>query len=93
MHTNILETMENLTELPIADPHTSAEPQGNLLQNYDRNFEQLPEDQKLSKLCSDAGLKIVEKGQFFITFDEEGPNEMKNLWCQEYTLPRNEKAS
>ena len=47
----------------------------------------------LSKLCSDAGLKIVEKGQIFITPDEEeGPDEMKNL-CREYTLPRSEEAS
>ena len=35
----------------------------------------------------------MEKGHFFITFDEEeGPNEMKNL-CREYTLPRSEEAS
>ena len=85
--------MENPTELPFADPHTDAELQGNLLQDYERKFEQLSEDQKLSKLCSDSGLKIVEKGQFFITLDEEeGPNEMKNL-CREYTLPRSEEAS
>ena len=46
-----------------------------------------------SKLCCDAGLKIVEKRQFFITLDEEeGPNEMKNL-CREFSLPRSEKAS
>ena len=33
------------------------------------------EDQKLSKLCSGAGfLKNVGNGQFFITFDEEGPD-------------------
>ena len=62
------------TEIPIADPHTNAELQGNLLQDYEQKFEQLPEDQKLSKLCCDPGLKLVEKGQFFITLDEEeGP--------------------
>ena len=77
----------------MADPDTNAELQGNLLQDYERKFKQLPEDQKLSKLCCDAGLKIVEKGQFFITLDEEeGPNEMKNR-CRECTLPRSEKAS
>ena len=64
-----------------------------MLGDYEHEFEQLPEDQKLSKMCSDAGLKIVEKGQFFITLDEEeGPDEMKNL-CREYTLPRSEEAS
>ena len=87
-----LESMERPTELPVADPHTSAELQGNLLQHYEFQFEQLPEDQKLSKLRCDAGLKIVEKGQFFITLEEEGPDEMKNL-CREYTLPRSEEAS
>ena len=77
----------------IADPRTNAELQGNLLQDYEHKFERLLEDQNLSKLCSDAGLKIVEKGQFFITLDEgEGPDEMTNL-CREYTLPRSEEAS
>ena len=73
-------------ELPITDPYTNAELQGNLLQEYEHKFEELPEDQKLSKLCCDAGLlKIVEKVQFFIALDdEEGPDEMKNL-CRGYT--------
>ena len=80
--------MEIPAELPVADPHTNAESQGNLLQDYEHKFEQLPEDQKLSQLCCDAGLKIVERGQFFITLDEqEGLDEMKNS-CREYTLLR-----
>ena len=37
-------------------------------------------------------LKNIGKGQFFITFDEEGPDDMKTS-CREYTLPRNEEAS
>ena len=57
------------------------------------NSEQLPEDLKLSKLCCDAGLKIVEKGQFFITLDEEeGPGEVKNQ-CREFTLLRSKEVS
>ena len=87
-----LESMEIPTELPAADPHTIAELQENLLQDYEHKFERLPEYQKLSKLCCDAGLKTVEKGQLFITLEEEGPDEMKNL-CREYTLPRSEEAS
>ena len=59
--------MDIPAELPVADPHTNAELQGNLLQDYEHKFEQLPEDRTLSNLCSDAGLKIVEKGQFFIS--------------------------
>ena len=38
---------------------------GKLVQDYERRFEQLSDDQKLSKLCSDACLKIVEIGQYF----------------------------
>ena len=45
-----LETMEILTEPPSADLHTDEQPQGNLLQDYERNFEQLTQDLKLSKL-------------------------------------------
>ena len=56
-----LESMEIPTVLPTADPHTNAELQGHLLRDYENKFEQLSEDQKLSKLCSDAGLKFVEK--------------------------------
>ena len=36
--------------------------------------------------------KNVDKGQFFITLDEEGPDEMKNLFRDD-TLPRSEEAS
>ena len=41
----------------------------------------------LSKLCSDAGLKIVEIEQYFFTLDtEEGPR-------RKFTMPRNEKKT
>ena len=36
-----LESMEIPTELPIDDPHTQAQLQGNLLQDYERKFEQI----------------------------------------------------
>ena len=65
------ESMEIPTELPIADPHTNAESEGNFMQDYEHKIEQLPEDQKVSKLCCDVGLKIVERGQFFITHDRK----------------------
>ena len=67
------------------DPRAS----GNL---YERTFEQLSDDQKLSKVCSDPGLRTVERGQYFFTLDTEGPNEMEHL-CREYALPRNEKKT
>ena len=90
-----LETMEIPTEVSIADPHTNAELLWNLLQDYkEHKFEPLPEDQKLTKLCSNAVFsKNIGKGQFFFTLDEEeGLDEMKTS-CREYTLPRSEEAS
>ena len=42
------------------------------MQEYERKFEQLSEDQKLSILCSEAGLKLVEKDStFFFTLETE----------------------
>ena len=39
----------------------------------------MSEDQKLSKLCSDAGLKLVETGQYFCTLDTEEGQQMQHL--------------
>ena len=63
------------------------------MREYDQKFAELPEQQKLTKLCSDAGFsKNLEKGQFFIALDEEGPDEMRTS-CREYTLPRSDQSS
>ena len=56
-----LEKMEILNDLSIAETRTNVQQWWNLVKEYERNFEQLSEDQKLSKLSSDAGLKLVEK--------------------------------
>ena len=88
-----LKTMKIPTEFSNPDHHADGEQQGNLLPEYERKFEQLSFDQKLSKLCLDAGLQSVKIGQFFITLDaEEGPDEMKNS-CREFSRPRNEKGT
>ena len=87
-----LETMEIPTGPSIAETHTNEQQQGNLVQGYERKFEQLSDDQKLSKLCSDAGLKIVELGQYFFTLDTQEGNEMQHL-CRENTMPRNAKRN
>ena len=63
-----LETMEIPTEPPVGDPRTDEQRLRNLLQEYAQQFEQLSDDQKLSKLCSNAALKTVERGQYFNTF-------------------------
>ena len=53
---NDLETVE------ILGPHNNEQQQGNLVQDYERRFEQLSDDQKLPKLYPDAGLRIFERG-------------------------------
>ena len=87
-----LETMETPTGPSVAGPHTNEQQQGNLVQYYERRFEQLSDDQKLFKPCSDAGLQIVEIGQYFFTLDTEEGNVMQHL-CREYTMPRCDKET
>ena len=49
--------------IPTESANANTTSQGNLLQDYFKKFAELPEDQKLSKLCKDAGfLKKIEKG-------------------------------
>ena len=52
-----LESMVTPTEFPIANPisQTDTEVQRNLLREYEQKFAELPEQQKLTKLCSNAG--------------------------------------
>ena len=81
---------EFLTQPPLAEVQANEERQGNLFQNYERRFEKLPEDQKLSTLCSEASLSLVEVGQFFCALPS--PNGAKNQsLCREHTLPRDVK--
>ena len=80
---------EILTQLLLAEVQANEERQGNLLQNYEGRFE-LPEDQKLSKLGSEANSRKVEVGQFFYALPS--PNGAKNRsLCREYKLLRDEK--
>ena len=58
---DLLESTEMPTELPTADSRTDGQRRRNLLQEYEQ-LEQVSDNQKLSKLCSDAGLKTVERG-------------------------------
>ena len=66
--------------------------QGDSLQEYDQKFEELPDEQKLTKLCKDAGwLKKIGKGQLFMTIEKE--SEVMQTACPEYTQPRYSKTS
>ena len=83
------------TEFPTANniSQTDADVQGNLFREYEQKVAELLEDQKLTKLCFEACfLKDIGEGQFFITHDEERPDEMKTS-CREYTSPRSEETS
>ena len=60
-----------------------------LFHYYEPKFAELLDDQKLPKLCSDAGfLKKLGKGQFFVT-REEGSEVMQTA-CREYTTSKSE---
>ena len=89
---DLVETMEIPTEPPTAGPRTDGQRRSNLLQEYEQQFEELSDAQELSKLCSNAGLKTVDRGHYFITLDTEGPSGMVHL-CREYTMPRKDVRS
>ena len=83
------------TEFPNANTisQTDMSVQGDLLRGHEQKFAELPEDWKLTKLCSGAGfLKDIGKGQFFVTLEEEGLDDMQTV-CREYTLPRDQETS
>ena len=85
--------MEIPTDLSIAENSTNAQQRRNLRQEYyERQFEQWSEDQKSSKLCSDAGLKLVERGQYFYSLEAGEGQQMQHL-CRKDTMPRNEKGT
>ena len=66
-----------------------------LLQKYGERIEKLSQQDKLSKLCMDAGfLNVVEIGQYFMTKDTAEFSQFTDaVACREYTLPRDEKTS
>ena len=52
-----LDKQEILTRFLLAEVQANEERQGNLLQEYEQRFEKWYEDQKLSRLCPEAGLR------------------------------------
>ena len=79
-----LETMEIPAGPSAEETQINAQQLRNLVQEYELKFEQLSEDQKLSKLCSDAGLKLVESGQYFNTLDTEEGLQMQHFMARKY---------
>ena len=71
---------------------TDANVQGDLLREYEQKFAELSEQQKLTKLCSNAGFsKNIGKGTI-LHLMTTGLDETKTS-CREYTLPRSEETS
>ena len=52
----------------------------------------MSEDQNFDQTSSDAGLKLVEIGQYFCILDTEEGQQMQHL-CREYTMLRNENGT
>ena len=65
---------------------------GNLLQQYEQRFEKLSEDQKLSRQCSEAGLRLVKVAQFSRLFRLQEEMQI-NPFCREHTLPRDQEGT
>ena len=76
-------------------PWTYDPAQEDLLQKYLERVERLSQQNRVIKICTDAGfLTTVDVGQYFVTKDtEEFSQFTKSVACREYTLPRDEKSS
>ena len=66
-----------------------------LLQKYKERVESLSQQDRLIKICTDAGfLKTVQVGQYFmIMHANEFLQFAEPVTCREYTLPRDEKST
>ena len=87
-----LDKVEILTQPPLAEMQANEERQGNLMQQYQQRFEKLSEDQKLSRRCSEAGLRFVEIGQFFYALPSPRGERNQSL-LREYTMPRDQEGT
>ena len=69
--------------------------QEDLLQKYQERVERLSQQNRVIKICTDAGfLTTVEVGQYFMTKDtEEFSQFTEPVACREYSLPRDEQSS
>ena len=69
--------------------------QENLLQKYKERVERLPQQDRVIKICTDAGfLKTVEVGQYFMAkHTGEFLQFARPVTCREKTLPRDDKTT
>ena len=87
-----LAKQEIIPQPPLAETQANEERQGNLLQEYEQWFEKLSEDQKLSRLCSEASLRLVEIGQIFYALPSPRGERNQSL-RREYTMPRGKERT
>ena len=83
----------SLTKAPT--PSTDDPAQEDLLQKYQERVERLSQQNRVIKICTDAGfLTAVGVGQYCMTKDtEEFSQFTESVACREYTLPGDEKSS
>ena len=76
-------------------PSTEVPAQEDFLQKYKERVERLSQQNRVIKICSDAGfLTTVEVGQYFMPKDTVDFSQFTEpVACREYTLPRDEKSS
>ena len=65
---------------------------GTCCKKNEERFEKLSEDQKLSRLCSEASLRLVQVGQFFNALPSPRGKANQSL-CREYTMPRDQEGT
>ena len=90
-------TLFALANFLIVTPTPSIEipAQENLLHKYKERVERLSQQNRVIKICTDAGfLKTVEVGKYFMTkHTNEFLHFAEPVTCREYTLPRDEKST
>ena len=80
------------THIPLTDD--PAQQKEDLLQRYKERIEKLSQQDRVSKICTDAGfLATVDVGQYFMTKDTEVSQFTESVACRQCTLPRDEKSS
>ena len=73
-------------------PSTDDPAQEDLLQKYQERVERLSQQNRVIKICTDAGfLTTFGVGQYFMTKDTEELSQFtESVACREYTLPKDE---
>ena len=88
----LIEPASLLTKTPT--PSTDDPAQEHLLQKYQERVERPSRQNRVMKICIDAGFLItVDVGQYFITKDTEKFSQFHAVACREHILPRDERRT